>query len=221
MRDMAQLRLQVGGWDPVAAASASARWPDPAGRWSDGAQPLLPALPPAPVLPPHPRCSSVAPAPRALLCLPPALRTGFHLKHVASQTAFPGSLLAGPRWALSAFSVRFSFYFSLTFLLLPPFLPRPWYKELPRPLGSRGHPTRAPLGSILHAQAAGPVQPHLLCPLSPARGLSAGREPAAAQGPVSNVSLPRPGHPGPLPSPPGRPPAGRQRPLHCHHPEDR
>lgn len=54
-----------------------------------------------------------------------------------------------------------------------------------------------------------------------AGGFSAGGKSPAAQSTVSHVSLPCPGHPGPLPAPGCRQAAGHQREVHNHHPSNR
>lgn len=59
------------------------------------------------------------------------------------------------------------------------------------------------------------------CVCFSAGGLSVGGQPPAAQSTVSHVSLPRPGHPGPLPAPTCRQAAGHEREVHNHHPSNR
>lgn len=111
--------------------------------------------------------------------------TTFVVSQIASWSPFftePCRLAAFTSASFSSLYPNPCFYFSSESLV----------KGDPCPWGSRRGPIGAPLRTISPLPAVEPTQLRPLCLLSPARGLSAGREPPAAQGPVSNVTLPRP-----------------------------
>lgn len=94
-------------------------------------------------------------------------------------------------WLLSLLPLSLLFLFTLT-LVSVYFSSEVIGRRSPLSLGQQEEPSKSPFENHFPCPAAEPTQLHPLCLLSPARGLSAGREPTAAQGPVSNVTLPRP-----------------------------